>query len=788
MRCAQNRAFRVFGVVVAWFWLALGVALAEETAEVPSLDEMRERLAELDTALERDLDMAALARVRESALLIQTQAESIAADLEPQLGSLDARLAELGSAPEDPAGESDEVRATRSGLSSRRNEVDAKIRQARLLSVEASQVADRIAAIRQAKFHAELYQRAAPPYSNVFWSGLAASRQRDLQRWDILELEGRGALTAVTAPDARGRFFALAGLALLVLVGGRWVGEWFIRRQTTLSIPGSHLRRSALAFGIVLMFTTSAWVCARLIFEGLDWSGALSERLHDLALRIVGLVTFCALVASLGRALLSSNGSSWRLPPLSDEVAEAMRFVPALLALTIFAVTLLEYGSDAIRGSLALSVAIGTLSALLLTGVLVFALWRVGRARRRAQRARGDREARREFGLNISVTLGWCAAAIIIIALLAGYTALALFVSKQVVWSVVVLAGLYLLMHLSNDLITTGLHSRGRTGIALSGYFGIEPRRLDQAAVLLSAIVRVALVLVALTALVESDGLGPGDLFAQLTASASGIAIGELTLSPGVLLRALLVFLLASFLFKLLQNWFGSRYLPTTRLEPGMQSSLTSLVGYAGVIAAVAMALATVGVGVERITWIVSALSVGIGFGLQAIVQNFISGLILLIEQPVKIGDWVIVGDAEGDVRRINVRTTEIRTGDRATVLVPNSELITKVVRNRTNPCTEGLVKLMLPMPLSADAQAVRTLILDVFTAHPEVLDTPAPAVFLDDVGAGRLLFNASGFVRSPRMAYGVRSEIMFELLQRLQDANMPMYEPTLLAGGPAVR
>src|SRR5690606_34337152 len=172
----------------------------------------------------------------------------------------------------------------------------------------------------------------------------------------------------------------------------------------------------------------------------------------------------------------------------------------------------------------------------------------------------------------------------------------------------------------------------------------------------------------------------------------------------------------------------------------------------------------------------------GIGFGLQAIVQNFVSGLILLVERPVKVGDWVIVGDAEGDVRRINVRTTEIRTGDRITVLVPNSELITKVVRNRTNPTAEGLVKLLLQMPLSTDAEAVRALILDIFHRHPEVLDEPAPVVFLDDVSNGRMVFNASGFVSSPRSAYVVRSAIWFELLRRLQALDMPMYEPPSLA------
>ena len=195
-----------------------------------------------------------------------------------------------------------------------------------------------------------------------------------------------------------------------------------------------------------------------------------------------------------------------------------------------------------------------------------------------------------------------------------------------------------------------------------------------------------------------------------------------------------------------------------------------------GIVAAVAMALAAIGVGLERIAWIASALSVGIGFGLQAIVQNFISGLILLAERPVKVGDWVVVGDAEGDIRRINVRATEIQTGDRTTVLVPNSELITKAVRNRTYADAQGLVKIVLPMPLATDADLVRELVLDVFRGHPGILEAPAPSVLIDGISdKGQVMFNATGFVASPRQAAGVRSALLFEILRRLRQLEIRM-------------
>jgi len=187
------------------------------------------------------------------------------------------------------------------------------------------------------------------------------------------------------------------------------------------------------------------------------------------------------------------------------------------------------------------------------------------------------------------------------------------------------------------------------------------------------------------------------------------------------------------------------------------------------------------------VAWIASALSVGIGFGLQAVVQNFVSGLILLAERPVKVGDWVSLGGVEGDILRINVRATEIQMGDRSTVIVPNSEFVTKTVRNVTRSNPLGLVQIKLPLPLSTDAQRVRELILQAFADHEDVLDTPAPNVFLDGIEGGNLVFNAKGYVSSPRSSYGVRSALLFTLLQRLHDAGLEVSSPPtmLLASAP---
>jgi small-conductance mechanosensitive channel len=293
--------------------------------------------------------------------------------------------------------------------------------------------------------------------------------------------------------------------------------------------------------------------------------------------------------------------------------------------------------------------------------------------------------------------------------------------------------------------------------------------------VLLSGLSRISIFFYMVTAFVAPLASSPGQLFQRSGKYGSGLKVGEFELMPGAIFSFLAVLVVGFIVLRLFRRWLRNTYLPNTNLETGMRSSLTTLLGYVGGIVVITLALSALGISVNRIAWIASALSVGIGFGLQAIVQNFISGLILLAERPVKVGDWVVLGASEGDVRRINVRATEIQLGDRSTLIVPNSEFITKTVRNMTLRNSEGRVLIRLPMPLTTDARQVRDIMLGTFQEHEAVLPEPAPSVTLDGIENGLLIFQAIAYVPGPRMAAGVRSEVLFTILERLQAAQVPM-------------
>ena len=228
-------------------------------------------------------------------------------------------------------------------------------------------------------------------------------------------------------------------------------------------------------------------------------------------------------------------------------------------------------------------------------------------------------------------------------------------------------------------------------------------------------------------------------------------------------------------LVRAFMRWLEGRYLPATELDGSGRNSVSLVARYVGIALAVIWALASLGIGIERIALLLSALSVGIGFGLQAITQNFVSGLILLAERPIKIGDLIRVGTDEGDVKRISVRSTEITLADHSTLIVPNSELITKSVLNKTLASPLGRIQVQFSVPLGTDAARVRQLVLDAFVREEAVLDDPAPSAFIDAIVDGRIAFNCFAHVPSPRAAYGARSNILLELLTRFRDEGIEM-------------
>ena len=738
------------------------------------LDVLRKQITTIQKTLDGDADVpdAALSQMKADALAASAEADKIAADIEPQLASVQARLAELGK-PADGAKDAPDVAAQRSQLDRSSSALDAQVKLARLLSVEATQASEQATTVRRSQLQARLGERTSSILAGAFWKQLHAEWPQTHLRLHNL---GQELVDAVRATPVSVWAIIFVGIAL-VLAASIWISRHLLMLTST-RVPHGRLRRSLHALAVLVLATATPGLVAELLAFGLRWSGELSDKTGVFLSGLIGIICFAGFTAGLGHALLSPNRTSWRLLPLSDALAARMGRYPTVFAFVMVLVWTAERISIVINTGLSTAVAVNCIVALVLSITVAYGLLRAERCWRQVRAAEPDSPVT-PLWLRCVVVIMWLALAASLISLLVGYVAFGSFVTKQITWIMVVVCTTYLLTVLVDDVCML-LASTPPPPDSANPVLA-TPKARDQAAVLLSGLGRALIVLLMLMLLLAPFGEGPAELFQRLGKLQDGLSIGEVAIRPGSVIQALLVLLVGYIGVGFFKRWLQNSYLPTTNLDSGMQVSFLTLFGYIGGVAAVALALSAAGIGLERIAWVASALSVGIGFGLQAVVQNFVSGLILLAERPVKVGDWVSLGGVEGDIRRINVRATEIQMGDRSTVIVPNSEFITKTVRNVTHASPLGLVQVKLPLPLGTDAEAARALILGVFVDNRDVLDTPAPSVQLDGIDNGNLLFNATGFASSPRLTYGIRSALLFELLKRLAAAEISISKPSTM-------
>jgi len=195
-----------------------------------------------------------------------------------------------------------------------------------------------------------------------------------------------------------------------------------------------------------------------------------------------------------------------------------------------------------------------------------------------------------------------------------------------------------------------------------------------------------------------------------------------------VLVAGILVAAFA-WLSRRLQTALRRRLLPRLRLDPGLEFSLLRFLHYAVMTVGLLLALQTLHVDLTGVAVVAGLLGVGIGFGLQSIVSNFISGLILLIERPIAVGDRVAVGDVDGFVRAINMRATEIVTVDNISVIVPNSEFVSGRVVNWSHGDPKLRLRIPVGVSYGSDVEHASRILLDVARRQSDVLAEPPAEV-----------------------------------------------------------
>lgn len=746
---------------------------AAQTASVSplaaQLGQAERDVTAVDRALDGPVDEDERPVLRAKALAAQEAATDAAGRLQDQLALVDAKVAQLG-APAKGASEAPDIRAQRADLARQHAALDSAVKRGKLLGVSAQQLVDEIAQSQAAQFGERLSAHSPSPLSPAFWRAVLLSAQRDLRRVSAFLSEGVAQMRA----QWRGRvpWQALLGAAIFILVlGPGRIALWRVGQRFLIEgAPGHRVRRSGYAIWRIAVGTLMPLLAGFSLVQGVRWSRLEAPSWSSLLDGLIAAMTFAGLTAAASGALLMRSQPSWRVASIGDAAATRLRPFSLILAALSFATITVDVFNRAVNASVAARVASQAAEASLHLLLLAATLLALGKLR--AEQASDEQGETTRAGLGAVTLLAWLVVLVAGLALLVGYIGFSLFLVQLVAWGTVLGSATYLLMAAIDDVSTSLFKRSSATGRTLVRALGLRGSSVDQFGVLLSGVLRVVVGVTALGLLLSPFGAGNGvsSLFGRLGTLAQGVEVGGVSVSPGTIVRGLVVLFVGLALVRAFMGWLEGRYLPATDLDGSGRNSVSLVARYVGVALAVIWALASLGIGVERIALLLSALSVGIGFGLQAITSNFVSGLILLAERPIKIGDLVRVGTDEGDVKRISVRSTEIELADHSTLIVPNSELITKSVLNKTLASPLGRIQIQFSVPLGTDAARVRAIVLAIFTAEAAVLDDPAPSAFVDSIADGRILFNCFAHVETPRAAYPTRSSVFMALLGRFHD------------------
>lgn len=757
-----------------------GQSATEEPAKVnastvlPALQKRLDSLKQRVSTAKADKQFTTL---NDDAQKLVTDAEKLTLALTPQLAQVQAQLDVLGPAPAPGTlTETPQVVSQRKQLNSSKALLTTQIEQNKAIAVGAQNLSSQIAGLRRDALKTQIALNTGSILGESFWSPVFDPSDKDAMRFDDFGTQVSDAWHQAWSDDWRLGSSIYLLLALGIGLFGRRALDrpmnWVLPRW----LPQGRFRRSFLACFTTLSTTLTLGISMQLLCYIFTRLPDTSQWVMEFAGQMVELTYFSAVIAGLGIALLSNSHPSWRLPGIADPLAKTLSSFPILLATFIFIFGIIEQLNALVGASIAATLFGNGLAALLVALNCLIAPIRVNRIRRKMSAEGEQTEARSTVAGLIHLVIS-LTAFVILLALLIGYIPLARFVTFELLWIGLVISCLYLLIHFVVDLCETVFSPTTQTGKILKSTLSLNDRHLSLASTLFSALGKTSLLIMAAVALLNGTfgTTTPMELLIKVAEMWGGKGLEGMNIIPAHAVNAVLCLVVGWYVLRSTRRWLDNDFLPKTNMDRGLRASLVTLFTNVGYVLIIMLTLSMLGIEWNKLAWIVSALSVGIGFGLQEIVKNFISGLILLTERPVKVGDLVSISGVEGDIRRINVRATEIQLGDKSTVIVPNSQLISQNVRNATMGNAQGVATIALTFPLDIDPEQVRNLLLEAYKLHESILENPQPSVSFKELGPTGIVLSVTGYVNSPRMVSSTRSDLLYEILKMLRAAGISL-------------
>ncbi|MCI5076198.1 mechanosensitive ion channel domain-containing protein [Oricola sp.] len=686
--------------------------------------------------------------------------------LSPRLTEISARLDQIGTSADDQA-EPSVLQEQRSALLEERSLLYELIGRMEELSVTANTLANQITEARRELFTTTLSRRY--DITKAFTGELLADlrdRYSDLAdkvtSWaNFVWQYKRGQMLTATA-------LSLAAAVMVLVFARRLLGR-LIRRDPEAVEPG-YFSRLLIGFLGTLLPTLGVWVFLSLVFATYSYFSVLRGDIGAILASLFVGTAVIVLVSQLAEAVLAPRLSQWRLVAVTDHAAGILKFLVVVMAITTVFNEVITQILHVVGESLPITVATSLVSSTL-TGLLLLAISAV------RPFAGGEGEADQPWPGVIRLLLR-ATGIVLILAVSAGFIGFAEFGSRQIVVTGAVASTIYLGYLAAHALSRESALVDSRFGAWLRRTFEMSDTRIDQLGLVAGILLTIALAVIGVPVLLLLWGFQWADIRGWILSAVNEFSIGSLSISITGIIAGVLIFIVGYWLTKVLQRWLDRDVLTRSRMDTGVRNSVKTAFGYVGVTIAALIGVAAAGIDLSQLALVAGALSLGIGFGLQNIVSNFVSGLILLAERPFKVGDWIEAGGVSGTVKSINVRATEIETFQHKSVILPNSELINSAVGNWTHRNTLGRVEIPVGVAYESDPNQVRDILLDIAREHPLVLSNPEPYIAFLNFGDSSLDFDLRVYLADIGNVLTVGTDIRFAILERFREARIEIPFP----------
>ncbi|WP_181409918.1 mechanosensitive ion channel domain-containing protein [Martelella alba] len=754
-----------------------------ETAK--QLDTFNAAYATLDKKMqEGGLDDDTLARLQTTADQLDSDLMQLTVDIEAKLNAVRDQIAELGKAPgandpPEPAVTADQ----RNQLIAERSELSALSDKASKLASAAGDASKKIATMRRDLFTDALF--AHTDLQDLFSSDFAGFLHQEYLNFQA----SYGAWFRYVWNERRVQLVLALGLSALAALFFRSATISLMRRRLAQLVMDDDspdffikLITAAYATGLPTLVTAAFLAVSYMLFYGLDVLVPDVQQFVFTTYKAIAVIFFVFL---LTRNVLSPGDPALRLIPMRTSAARKLHWA-------ITAMATINWGDqviDVLNGTLAADLeleAVRSFVAAILIGLILVAVSFIkpfhGEATRRRTRAV------KLLWPSLLAGLIRLAGFFLLACAITGYIALARFIAMQVVLTGAILSTAYVSILLGNAVSQPGTMLRTGQGRRIAAKFKLSPVRIDQISLLSGLAIYALTVLIGIPCLLMAWGMRFAEIRLWAGKHLTSITLGSITISLGGILLAIILFVTGFLITRWFQKWFDDNVLLRSRADPGVRNSVKTGINYLGILLAVLVAISAAGVNLSSLALVASALSIGIGFGLQTIVQNFVSGLILLIERPFKVGDWIVSGTTEGFVKRISVRATEIETFQRQSIIVPNSELINASVGNWTHHNHMGRSEIAVGVSYSADPRKVMDILLELAQAHPLVLSNPEPMVIFNGFGDSSLDFELRVYLADVFNGIPVRNDLRVAIFERFRKENIeipfPQRDLHIITGG----